>query len=390
MFHIVHITNTDVKFDSRVRKEIVALNEHDDCCVSVIGVADDQSSGRDLIDGVNYYKMPLFSRLLRGFPRPFRYFFEIIEFTIRAFIRVKASRQKISVVHCHDTFSLPAGWMLKSIIGCNLVYDAHELESNKNGQSSILSKVTLAIERFCWSKIDLLISVSDSIIIWYNDNLGVKPSILVLNSPVFDFGIVNETVSGRDNYFQNKYHISDSSRIFLYLGILGLGRGIELCLDVFSRIEEDVHVVFMGSGDLEGLIKKYSIDFSNIHFHSPVNHNEVVSLASSADFGLCLIENASLSDYLCLPNKLFEYSFAGLRILASDFPEISKVVVDYDLGICCDLDFDSVRSSIISLLNTQPINNASDIANLSWAVQAKRLCDAYRSLFLIHDSRQKN
>ena len=69
----------------------------------------------------------------------------------------------------------------------------------------------------------------------------------------------------------------------------------------------------MGWGILETMIKKYSQDNKNIHVHAPVDHSEVVPLVSECDFGICNVENISLSDYLCLPNKLFEYCFAGLQ-----------------------------------------------------------------------------
>ena len=55
-----------------------------------------------------------------------------------------------------------------------IIYDAHELESNKNGQSYLLSKITLLIEKLSWPSISLLISVSESIIYWYEYHLGRK------------------------------------------------------------------------------------------------------------------------------------------------------------------------------------------------------------------------
>ena len=42
---------------------------------------------------------------------------------------------KFEVIHCHDTLVLPIGYLLKKIKKSKLIYDAHELESNKKGQS---------------------------------------------------------------------------------------------------------------------------------------------------------------------------------------------------------------------------------------------------------------
>ena len=78
---------------------------------------------------------------------------------------------------------LPIGYFIKRIKKCKLFYDAHELESNKNGQTKFMSWGTLFIEKKIWKSIDLLISVSDSIIKWYEKNLGTIENVLILNSP---------------------------------------------------------------------------------------------------------------------------------------------------------------------------------------------------------------
>lgn len=288
--------------------------------------------------------------------------------------------QKPTAVHCHDTFALPAGWLIKKLHGSRLVYDAHELESNKNGQSKTLSRATLIIEKFCWRDIDLLVSVSDSIIRWYDENLGKKNSVLVLNSPVYDPSSIRNHGNRKENYFSKAYEIPPESTIFVYLGILAPGRGIESCLDAFSGLDGNAHVIFIGFGKLEGLIVEASKNNKNIHFHPPVKHHEVVPLVSHADYGLCLVEDVSLSDHLCLPNKLFEYSFAGLKILASKLPEIENAVAKFDLGVCCNPDTESIKSAISSILGSPRERSKKDISELSWDVQAKRLNDAYKAM----------
>jgi glycosyltransferase involved in cell wall biosynthesis len=378
MTKILHISNTDIDLDSRIRKELKALAELPGSQVSVLGVPDANGVGPSEIDGALYHKLRISSRRLKVLPRAARYFFELIEFTIKA---SKAGRQiRPDIVHCHDTFPLPAGWILKRLVGCQLVYDAHELESNKNAQNAILSKATLLIEKVCWKQVDLLVSVSDSITDWYVRNLGFKPSVLVLNSPaIVPDTDIQDTGPERGHYFHEKYGIPAGHLVFVYLGILVPGRGIEICLDAFAAGPQDAHVVFMGFGRLEQVITEYSESHSNIHVHQRVPHDQVVPLVRNADYGLCLVENVSMSDYYCLPNKLFEYCFAGLPVLASNFPEISKLVEQYSLGFCCAPDPDNVRVALGQLIGLRPPCLTSDITALSWETQATRLRSVYRT-----------
>ncbi len=373
----LHISNTDIETDGRIRKELVALAQLEDVEVRVIGIPDSNQGGNVTLDSVRYRKLRMAMRLLGALPRPLRYFFELIEFTIKA---VGAGRRmNPDIVHCHDTFALPAGWILKRALGCRLVYDAHELESRKNAQNAILSCATLRIEKACWRQVDLLVSVSESIIEWYKQNLGPKPSVLVLNSPAIAEE-PNAKFGDRDrrNYFHEKYGIPPNHLVFVYLGILGPGRGIEMCLDAFAAGPQDAHVVFIGNGRLETAIAAYAMRHPNVHIHHAVPHDHVVPLVRSADYGLCMVENVSLSDYLCLPNKLFEYAFARVRVLASDFPEIKRVVEEYSLGVCCAPNADRVRAELARLAGRRPDRPTLDISALSWDAQAARLRAAYR------------
>jgi glycosyltransferase involved in cell wall biosynthesis len=59
---------------------------------------------------------------------------------------------------------------------------------------------------------------------------------------------------------------------------------------------------------------------------------EVIDAIADADLGLMLIEPVCRSYELTLPNKLFEYAAAGLPILASNLPVISRVVVYEQIG----------------------------------------------------------
>jgi len=385
MTRILHISNTDIENDSRICKELRALKELPSVKLFVVGIPENSMNGHGELESAKYRKLSLVSRRLKFLPRAIRYFFELIEFTLKASMAAKAIMP--GIVHCHDTFALPTGLIIKRFLGCQLVYDAHELESNKNAQNFILSYSTLIIEKICWRQIDILITVSGSICDWYMHKLGKKTSFLILNSPVISEVTNTELLEhSKGKYFHKKYQIPESDLIFVYLGYLGKGRGIDLCLNAFADGSINAHLVFIGSGPLMSAITEYADRVFNIHLHEAVPHDQVVPLVSNADYGLCLLENVSLSDFYSLPNKLFEYCFARLPVLASNFPEISLMVEKYSLGSCCNPDPASVRAALSLLIRSPPTSVSLDITPLSWETQAERLRSIYLNRLMTKSS----
>jgi len=370
--NILHLTHTDTRFDNRILKEIGALSDtklYNILCIGVSSV--ERAAMSNSIPDVKIRTLRLISKMPKWLPRPIRHTLMLIELYLR--FTLLGIKHKPKIIHCHDTMVLAIGVFIKIISKSKLIYDAHELESNKNGQSKILAKATLFIEKLSWSYVDHLISVSDSIIEWYNINLGVKKSTLILNSPVIKPSEVKKV-----NYFHHLYDIEHSKLVFIYLGILGGGRGIDLILDAFRDENIESHIVFIGYGEFEKKISDIAKIKKNIHLHEAVPHEDVVSLVSNADVGLCLIENVSLSDYYCLPNKLFEYAFAGLPILTSDFPDIIKTVHRYNLGKVCSGSLNSIHCTIKEI-EMKPLKRLSaDLTELGWQKQAERLINAYR------------
>lgn len=380
---ILHLSHTDIRCDSRILKELASLEIFSDYEICALGLKLNEGasmSDKDLNPSV--HSLRLCTKIFDFLPRPLRYLLNFFELTL--ILTVKGVKLRPALVHCHDTLVLPAGWLIKLLTGSKLVYDAHELESDKNGQTRILSKGTLFLEKICWSKVDFLISVSQSILQWYDENLGAKDQALILNSPVVE--VLDNTeinVSGKEKYFHEKYNIDVTKPVFVYVGILGEGRGIEVCLDAFADSMLEAHVVFLGYGSHASLVKSYSKRYPNIHLHPAVPHEQVVSFVKSADIGLCFVENVSLSDYYCLPNKLFEYCFSGVPVLGSDFPEIKRIVEKYQLGICCKPESESIRSAIRQASNNPLPAMHNDLSDLSWATQADRLQSSYRSLLAV-------
>lgn len=376
---ILHISPTDIRNDSRILRQLRSLETLENTQLLAFGISDNERNDSNNRP-INYLKtFSLISKSFYFIPKPYRYILALFESIIR--LSYPAVKYKPSIVHCHDTLFLPIALIVKYFCNAKLVYDAHELESDKAGQSVFLSKCTLFIEKVSWRNIDFLISVSPSIIDWYIEFFGFKENELILNSPQLDeFSNSNF----KSDYLREKFGIPSNELIYLYLGIISRkGRGIEIYLESFINYNLDSHLVFMGYGDYVDSVKEVAMKYRNVHYHPPVPHDKVVEISKSADVGLCMIEPISLSDVYCLPNKLFEYAFSNLFVLSSDLPDIKKIIEDYDLGVYCKnerKEFTETISAIRKLNISKKGMNLNRLYPLSWLFQEEKLFKIYRNL----------
>ena len=72
---------------------------------------------------------------------------------------------------------------------------------------------------------------------------------------------------------------------------------------------------------------------------------DMINALQDFDCGFSFIEPVSYSDYLSLPNKIYDYTNAGLTVISSDLPEIKEFIIKYDLG-----NFFSSNEEIIKFL----------------------------------------
>jgi len=369
----LHLTHTDIETDARILKEMGVLAEAG-YEISGLGIELEEGAAKSAIAfKANIHAIRLSSRQLKFMPRILRHVLSMCELMFK--MLPQAIRIKPNIVHCHDTLVLPLGVIVKLLTRAKLVYDAHELESDRNGLTKLQGLLTLWVERLLWRFVDALIVVSPSIQTWYLDNIGLKPSAVILNAPLFfELGVSHE------DYLREKFKIPTESLIFIYVGMLGTGRGLELVTQAFLHQDVNSHIVFLGFGELSSQLEQLAKSNRRFHLHKAVPHSQVVPIVRSADFGLCLIENVSLSDYFCLPNKLFEYFFAGVPVLASNFPDIKKLVYEYEVGKCCDLKLEAIIAAIKELERCGADFAFKNLHTLTWKSQGQKLLELYRQV----------
>jgi glycosyltransferase involved in cell wall biosynthesis len=139
----------------------------------------------------------------------------------------------------------------------------------------------------------------------------------------------------------------------------------------------------MGNGELEPLIREYVEKYDNIYVQEAVDPHVVLQYTASADVGVSYIDNPSLNDRFCLPNKLFEYVMAGLPVIVNDAPEMSRVVKQHQIGfVMQDLTVEALKKALDSLARIKPkimkknLKKASEV--YCWENQERAMINAYK------------
>ena len=83
-------------------------------------------------------------------------------------------------------------------------------------------------------------------------------------------------------------------------------------------------------------------------------------------------------------NKLFEYIFSGLPVIVSDFPEMGKLIEEFQCGWKVAVDEGAVMSLISSLTPEQITEKGNNISKVqmtySWEIEKEKLFNLYRNI----------
>lgn len=254
----------------------------------------------------------------------------------------EAARARPAIVQAHSLAALPASILAARVFGkSKLVYDAHELESERTGWSPMLRRVARFVEARLIGFADAVIVVSGTIGDWYAEQYRIPKPYLIRNMPetTTEVGIAKVGI-------RKTLGVSDQDLIFAYLGKLTFGRGISILVDAFKQCQPDKHLVLLGDGPMSEDLRKIAAEVPNIHVLDPVPSAEVIDFVRSADVGFSMGEDVSLSYRYSLPNKLFESRRAGLAIIVANLIEMANFVRIYGGGWIVENNVDAVRDLI--------------------------------------------
>lgn len=230
----------------------------------------------------------------------------------------------------NDLDTLLANFLSSKIKGVKLVYDSHEyftevpeLVSRPNVQA-----IWLKLEKWIFPKLKKVMTVNDSIASFYRKKYNV-PVHVVRNLPV-------KSTQTFPKESRKNWNLPEDKKVFLFQGAgINIDRGGEEAIRAIQRVDGAV-LLFIGGGDvlsnLKNLVSSAHAE-EKVFFIPQQPFNELLRFTSMADFGLTLDKDTNLNYKYSLPNKLFDYMQAGLPVLATDLPEVKRIVDQYDVGL---------------------------------------------------------
>lgn len=228
------------------------------------------------------------------------------------------------------------------------VHDCHELYLESTSFRRTERMLLEPMERKYLRRADSATAVNESIAAEYGKRYGRKP-VVVRNCADSAPG----DIAVRD--LRELARISPDSRVLLYQGGFSVGRGLDVCVAASALLPEDVHLVLLGFGPLTDQLADIAESLGitdRVHIIDAVPPAELASLTRSADAGLIPYQPVSLNNYLALPNKIFEYTAAGVPVIVSDMPELRRIAVDAGCGAAYDpFDAESLAAAVREVLD---------------------------------------
>jgi glycosyltransferase involved in cell wall biosynthesis len=307
--------------------------------------------------------------------------------------RIAATAGPVDVWHAHDLNALAA---VGPLIGREsaLIYDSHE-EFLETGSAVHLPgparSLLRALERRLVARSVAVVTVNDGIAADLRDAYAPRRLVVVRNCPPRW-----SPPAERPDLLRQAFDIPAEAPVVLFHGSLTVDRGIERIVAAIGRPElRAAHLVLLGDGELvpwlSGLAGRPDLG-GRLHLHPLVAVDELPAFVASADVGVVLQQPRTRNLRLSTPNKLFECLAVGTPVLASDLPEIRRVVIDDPdgpLGAVCDPeDDDAIAAAVANLLPSRADDggalrerclNAARL-RLNWEHEAAGLVGLYAEL----------
>lgn len=343
---------------------------------------------RELIDGVNVFRLPVMHRRGAGLVATA---WEYLGFATLAAIRLLRAhaRRRYDVIQIHNPPDfLVCAALLPRLAGAKIVFDVHDLSPDmfamRFGEGRLLrivDHVLRMIERLACGVADLVVTVHEP----YRRALverGVSEDKIhvVMNT-------VDERVLPTIGV-----HRSSGARI-VYHGTLTRHYGVELLCEAFAAIAEtvpDASLEIYGEGDALNDIRRrvgeLGLDGRVVLRGSYMRHEDVLEAVAGAAIGVIPNLPTRLNRF-ALSSKLFEYVALGIPVVSADLETISAHFSEQEIRFFHAGDAADLASALRDgLVHRDESRARAQRARLRyerdyrWPIQARRYLDLLASV----------
>lgn len=273
--------------------------------------------------------------------------------------------KKHSWVWANDLDTLPACYYSSKIRKTRIIYDSHEYFTGvpELQNRPRVRKVWKFFEKAIFPKLPLVFTVNDSIATLYEKEYTTRP--LVLRNVPFRLHVGTPKK-------HEELKIPEGKNIIILQGSgINVRRGGEEAVAAMRLVENAVLLV-IGSGDviqtLHQMRDNDPVLRERVFFFGKMPYSEMMSYTAMADIGLTLDKPDNINYLYSLPNKLFDYIQAGIAVLASDLPELRRIIELYGVGKTIgELTPESIAAAINQMLSDRPLMEMYKASSLAAA-----------------------
>lgn len=236
-----------------------------------------------------------------------------------------ALRMSPDFVHANDFDTMWIGVSAKVLRRSRLIYDAHELWPDQDGDVGWRPWL-IACEWLFTRLADARVAANPAISETIAKRYHVRPPVVVRNVPAH----VARAPAAPEGLR------AGAQPLALYIGSLAPERGIEQAIRALA-LAPGLRLRLMGSGSdgylshLDRVADEAGVR-DRVEYRPPVEPGAVADTIAGGDVGLVLTQPTCLNNVLSLPNKLFEYTAAGLPVIAGDLPLLGPLVREEGIG----------------------------------------------------------
>lgn len=181
--------------------------------------------------------------------------------------------------------------------------------------------------------------------------------------------------------------LPENQKIVLMQGSgINVQRGAEEAVEAMQYLD-NVLLLIVGGGDVLPVLKNKVQELSlqtKVKFVSRQTPENLAGYTANADIGLTIDKDTNINYRFSLPNKLFDYIYAGVPVLSTPLVELKNIIEQYQIGEFIENHDPQHMATVISKMlqnETQMAiykqNTLKAAAELNWENEKKVLIEIF-------------